>query len=87
MNMEKGQTAMDIKKKMAETILKAIESRGKVNIKNLKANLIIQSGFSDEFVLKIFKTLEEADLIFIDESEGTARMSTKELKKRGSENV
>jgi len=84
MTMKKGETAMDIRKKMATSIIQAIEIKNSINVNLLKANLALESGFREEFVGKIFELLEKSEIIFIND-EGIARFTSQEMKKRGIE--
>ena len=78
--MVKGETAMDVRKKIREQILKALESRKEINLKITLANFCLETGYTEKFVMTVFEQLQNAEQIFIND-DGMVRLSAVEVKR------
>lgn len=84
--MVKGETAMDVKKKIREQVLKMLETKKEINLKITVANICLETGYTEKFVMGVFEQLQNAERIFI-KDDGTVRLTYAEMKKLESKKI
>jgi len=73
--MTESKSEHDMRIKIKETIIKALENKKSVAYKRTIANFILETGFNEGFIKKVIQAMEEAGLIYINTSKDTINFS------------
>ena len=82
MAKQKGETAMDVRRKVCTALEKFLVRDNEVHIKKFIALMVYETGYSKRFVTSAVDSMEESEIIFVREN-GIATFTLEEKNRRG----